>query len=184
MELKLIENVRQGDIISLDKGKAKHVFNHKCMRQNGLWEVYTFGGGFSGIYAAPHTEVRFYGKTDNVSLWDADEKKKYTMQLWNTIKTKLPIKVVEKLEPLYGGKLFGKRGQYSLQEKEWFIRDYKRVMKLRDILKEHKGIEGVEVRTEDDIENLDYSIAMESECYGHRNYYITLICSNGERISI
>ena len=35
-----------------------------------------------------------------------------------------------------------------------------------------------------DMENLEYSIAMESECYGYRNYYITLICKDGQQLSI
>ena len=177
MELKEIEGIKRGDIISVDHGKTKETYNFKCMRQNGRWEVDVFGK-WGGIYLQPHTKVRFYGKCKDVALWSDEEKAEYTLTMWNKAKKKLPASVVAQLEPLYGGRLFGKRGYYQLTEKRPFIQDYKKVSKLIDAMKTHKGVVSVVARVADEIENLEYSIAMESECYGYRNYYITITCGD------
>lgn len=183
MELKEIEDIKQGDIISVDHGKTKETYNHKCMRQSGRWEVYVFGK-WGGIYLQPHTKVRFYGKCDDVAVWSDEEKAEYTLTMWNKARKKLPASVVEQLEPLNGGKLFGKRGQYQLIEKRPFIQDYKRVSKLVDAMKTHKGVIKALVRVADEIENIDYSREMESECYGYRNYYITITCGDLSEVSL
>lgn len=183
MEKRSIKDIKQGDIISLDNSKSKVVFKWKIMRQNDMYEVYVYDI-FSGIFVAPNAVVRVYGKSDNVNLWDADERQKYALKMWNELKHKLPTQVINMLEGVCGGRLFGKRGRYSLTEKDCFIRNYKRMVKLQNAIKEHKGVVDANVRVYDDMENLEYSIAMESECYGHRNYYITLICKDGQQLSI
>lgn len=183
MEKKSIRDIKQGDVISLDNGKTKVVFKWKIMRQNDMYEVYVFDV-FSGIFVSPNAVVLFYGKTDNVNQWDADEKQAYTLKMWDELKRKLPTNVVNTLEGVCGGRLFGKRGRYSLTEKDYFIRNHKRMAGLQNAIKGHKGIVDASVRVYDDMENLEESIARETECYGYRNYYITLVCGDGEKVSI
>lgn len=96
MEKKSIKDIKQGDIISLDNGKTKVVFKWKVMRQNDMYEVYVYDI-FSGIFVAPNAVVRVYGKTDNVNRWDADEKQRYTLKMWDELKHKLPTQVINVL---------------------------------------------------------------------------------------
>ena len=69
------------------------------------------------------------------------------------------------LRDLYNVRLFGKRGQYGESgERDYIAYNPNECKRLLEMAK--KGC--VEVKTLDDIENLDESIRYETECYGYR----------------
>ena len=183
MELKSIKDIKQGDVISFDNGNTRAVYNHKCMRQNGKYDVYVFGT-CREIKVEPTAMVPFYGKCENVNLWDDQSKGDYANEIWNGLKQQLPTDVAATIESTYGGRLFGKRGRYSLTNKDYLVRNYKQMLKLRDIVEQHNGIVSVNVSTYDDMENLEDSIRLETECYGYRVYRLQLQCGDGSGVTM